>query len=295
MGEPAVLQSLWGGYGELLRLPLLGGSALSVILKRVRFPAGEGGSFSDQRKRRSYEVERCWYERYAPRAAAGCRMARCLGTVQAADGELMLLEDLCLDGYVARRPAHREAGLRWLAQFHAVFLGEPGKGLWPQGSYWHLATRAEEWRRMPAGPLKEYALDFDRLLQSARWQGLVHGDAKPANFLWSEGGQAAAVDFQYVGHGAGVRDLAYFLDCCLRHSAHEDELEQSLQFYFECLQQAAGEPLPELEQEWRRLFPVAWSDYQRFLQGWAGPTPLSPLSQQMLGRSLELLSSSTAI
>jgi hypothetical protein len=211
----------------------------------------------------------------------------------------LLLEDLELAGYSSTaRPArsvYLKEGLHWLARFHSRFLGQPPAGLWPCGSYWHLATRQEEWERMPPGLWKEAAPRLDQLLRDARYQTLMHGDAKPANFCWSKNQGAAAVDFQYVGAGCGIRDVAYFLDCCLDESGSASQGEPWLDVYFEALRQALREDGHEahsaaLESEWRRLYPVAWSDFQRFYQGWSRrpPSPGS-YSQLQLRRALDLL------
>gem|GEM_PF-6732341 len=62
-------------------------------------------------------------------------------------------------------------------------------------------------------------LHVDRLLGQARFQTLVHGDAKHDNFcLAARANGAAAVDFQYVGRGPGIKDVAYFLASCLTPS-----------------------------------------------------------------------------
>ncbi len=264
------LQTLWGGCGELLRVHLEG--APSVILKRIVPPVG--GSFSDERKRRSYEVERAWYQ--GPSRRSQARLAACLGV----NGSLLLLEDLRNAGFQQGRPA-LEAGLRWLAAFHLSFLDDVPAGLWEQGTYWHLATRPDEWQRMPSGPLKELASAVDRKLRATRHVTVVHGDAKPANFLWSREG-AAAVDFQYVGAGCGMRDVSYLLDCCVGEGL-ELELERWLDFYFAALGR------PDVEQDWRPLFPFAWCDFCRFEQGWRGPSPLGPFSQRMLRSVLDIL------
>ena len=64
-------------------------------------------------------------------------------------------------------------------------------------------------------------------LKSSTFKTLVHGDAKLANFCFgSEESGVAAVDFQYVGGGCGMKDLAYFVGSCFRdHEAEEREEE----------------------------------------------------------------------
>ena len=104
------------------------------------------------------------------------------------------------------------ACLRWLAAFHATFLGVPPESLWKVGSYWHLATRPDELEALTDTALRRAAPVLDARLNRARYRTLIHGDAKLQNFCFSTDGSAvAAVDFQYVGGGVGVKDVAYFV------------------------------------------------------------------------------------
>ena len=283
--DSVLLQNLWGGYGELRRLHLQGRP--SLILKCVQPPAYERASVSDRRKRRSYEVEQAWYQ--GPAAHSQARLAACYGTESAGEIRLLLLEDLANAGFIPGRPPQIGAGLRWLARFHASYLGSRPDGLGEQGSYWHLDTRQDEFQRMPEGELKQAAHGLDRILKEARYQTLLHGDSKPANFLWKNAEEAAAVDFQYVGVGCGIRDVAYFLDCCLSYNGSENQAETWLDFYFQALRQARPDLPADLEAEWRRLYPVAWADYARFMQGWGRPGPLDRYTQRQLQRALTLL------
>ncbi len=144
------VQSLWGGYGELVRLHLVGGSAPTVILKDVRPPRGERG-LSHARKCRSYDVEVAFYRDYAERSSEACRVARPLATRVEGQRWSLLLEDLDAVGFPARRGrSARDLGpcLAWLAAFHARFLGVEPTGLRPVGTYWHLATRPDELARI---------------------------------------------------------------------------------------------------------------------------------------------------
>ena len=294
--EVTLVQQLWNGYGELLRISLEGGPRASVIVKKVVPPAHLSRSVSDLRKKRSYEVERNWYQEGAPRCdEQHCRVARMLGLKIEGETSLMLLEDLCDSGYFPDRrpsPERVRSGLAWFASFHARFLEQIPEGLWEQGSYWHFGTRQEEWERMPPGPLKDHAADLDRALRATRYRTLLHGDPKPANFCWNADHQAAAVDFQYVGGGCGIRDVILFMDRGLGRRRCREEEDRWLDFYFQRLFEAIGRDGREvdheaLESDWRPRFAVAWSDYARFYQGWAGDHSLDAYGQELLERALE--------
>ncbi len=62
------IQSLWSGYGELFRVALEGGPRQSAVVKWARPPAGAREGVGDARKRRSYQVERAFYEGASPRS-----------------------------------------------------------------------------------------------------------------------------------------------------------------------------------------------------------------------------------
>lgn len=270
------IQTLWGGYGSLVRRGTPEG--MTEIVKDVRWPAGKG-DLSHRRKLRSYQVEAHWYRHWAGKVPDGCRVARLRGVESRPDGMLLVLEDLDAAGYARRSSDLRrddlDAALGWLAGFHAAFLGAAPEGLWKEGSYWHLATRPDEWKAMPPGPLREAATEIDRRLAQARFRTIVHGDAKPDNFCLGSAGRIAAVDFQYVGGGCGMRDLAYLLDGFRGDVLDDASTRDALDRYFRVLRghllrdpSHAGHA-EAVEQEWRDLFPVAWLDFQRFLQGWS--------------------------
>lgn len=284
VGQQAV-QQLWSGYGEIVRCRLDGGDLDSVIVKHVRWPEGASHprgwntNRSHQRKVRSYQVETAWYERYALRCDARCRVPRCLA-VEADDDEVfVVLEDLDAAGFDQRRhelnDSEMSACLRWLAHFHATFLGQDPDGLWPVGTYWHLETRPDELEALDDADLKAAASQLDRQLRQTPFQTLVHGDAKVANFCFSaDGRDVAAVDFQYVGGGCGMKDVAYFISSCLDEDECEARETELLDRYFGFLRQALADRDTEvdpaaLERDWRTLYPVAWTDFYRFLKGWS--------------------------
>jgi len=114
---------------------------------------------------------------------------------------------------------------------------------------------------------------IDNVLSQAKFLTFVHGDAKLANFCFSKNGDVAAVDFQYVGGGVGVKDVAYFLGSCFSEDFIEQKETELLNFYFSALKNILRELHPQtdagaLETEWRRLYDFAWVDFYRFLKGW---------------------------
>lgn len=266
------IQSLWSGYGELVRIHLEGAAASSVVLKWVKPPPSRAGSVSHARKCGSYDVELAFYRSFASRCGAACRVP---GLVDAARTEgqwLLLLEDLDAAGFPRRRRDPRghelEACLAWLAAFHARFLHAAPRGLWPIGTYWHLDTRREELAVTRDARLREAAPELDRRLREARFQTIVHGDAKPANYCFSDDGRrVAAVDFQYVGGGPGVRDVAYLL-----HGVPAAAEARAIDLYFAHLGDALGDDADAeaVAAEWRALYDVAADDFLRFLAGWRG-------------------------
>jgi len=284
MRVETVIQELWSGYGQILRITLTGGGRKTVVVKHVtmpmesRHPRGWNSNHSHERKVFSYQVETEWYQSWSSRCDERCRIPEFLSFARDGENVLLVLEDLDVSGYPARRTSvdwkQIELCLQWLAEFHATFLGEIPSGLWETGTYWHLETRPEELDALDDEPLKSAAAAIDQKLNAARFQTLVHGDAKLANFCFSESGdQVAMLDFQYVGSGCGMKDVAYFLGSCLDEASCEAQEEALLTSYFASLRDALNRRKPEIDAdaviaEWRELFPVAWTDFHRFLKGW---------------------------
>lgn len=279
-----VIQELWSGYGQIQRIQLTGSAQKTVVVKYVsmpskpRHPRGWTSNLSHERKVFSYAVETHWYRSWSSRCDERCRVPRLWSSAFDVDEVLLILEDLDGSGYPVRRSnlerRQIELCLEWLAEFHASFLGDTPTGLWTTGTYWHLETRPEELNALTDQPLKQAAKRIDQILSQARYQTIVHGDAKLANFCFSEtGDRVAAVDFQYVGGGCGMKDVAYFLGSCLEEADCEEQEAELLACYFECLSNALKRRRPDIdtkavESEWRELFPFAWTDFHRFLKGW---------------------------
>jgi hypothetical protein len=275
--EKEVIQSLWSGYGKILRVGLKDASVESVVVKHVQLPTynhhprGWNTDIGHQRKVKSYQVETTWYDTYSKSSAA--RLPTCLAIETQAEEVLMVLEDLDEAGFPLRKRTvvweEIAACLAWLAQFHASYLGHVPDGLWKVGTYWHLATRPQELAVLDDRRLRAAAPAIDEKLNACTYQTFVHGDAKLANFCFAPNGQVAGVDFQYVGGGCGMKDVAYFIGSCLDERACERMEAQILDTYFGFLQNALGERNEALEKEWRALYRVAWADFHRFLKGWS--------------------------
>ena len=73
------------------------------------------------------------------------------------------------------------------------------------------------------------------------------------------------MDFQYVGGGVGVKDVAYLL-----HGTRARDVARALDGYFAHLRARLSPNVDgeALEREWRTLYPVAGDDFRRFLEGW---------------------------
>ena len=331
------LATLWSGYGSIARYALEGGPAPTVVVKSVdprrkqSHPRGFGSMRSHERKLASYAVERSFYDTYAPRCSGFSRVPKSFYTEQREARFLFVLEDLDQSGFAGRAerlnwPQVRSC-LAWLAHFHANFLVDRTSGadlrprcdgLWDVGTYWHLATRPDELGAMPDGPLKEAAALLDHRLREVRFSTLVHGDAKSQNFCFAEPTEqdfcctesaeddalasrgVAAVDFQYVGMGCAMKDVAYFLSSCYDERDCESHAERALDFYFETLRQALSTRVQRdegwvaraeaVETEWRAMYPLAWADFVRFLLGWApGHFKLHGYSLRMTKRALSCL------
>jgi aminoglycoside phosphotransferase (APT) family kinase protein len=284
LAESEVIQSLWSGYGKIVRCRLEGSEQDSVVVKHVHWPdrkhhpRGWNTGRSHERKVKSYQVETAFYEQWAKRCNNSCRVPQCLALETHGDEVFMVMEDLDASGFGGRRSNVTDseilACLAWLANFHAEFMGEAPANLWPTGTYWHLETRPDELAELDDPRLKAAAPAIDRKLSGSPFQTFVHGDAKLANFCFSPDGRVAAVDFQYVGGGCGMKDVAYFLGSCLSEDECERQEAALLDFYFaelEAALSARNKPLDfsALEADWRALYPVAWTDFFRFLQGWS--------------------------
>jgi len=308
-----LIQGVWGGYGELFRVSLQGGKTSSVIVKLVNtpqpssHPKGWNTTLSHQRKLHSYQVEANWYKKYAHLHDVACYVPRCIASQSDQKLNLLILEDLAQVGFpVVKATATLEEAqtcIKWLANFHALHLqvnrNQKYQDLWETGTYWHLATRPDELAALQDQPLKTAAKRIDQLLTDSPFQTLVHGDAKLANFCFSEDAKnVAAVDFQYVGKGCGMKDLILFISSAIPPEECATLQDTLIDYYFICLSEAVIatekqiDPI-QLEQAWRPLYAIAWADFQRFVKGWSpAHWKINDYTEQLTEQALQSLSQS---
>lgn len=302
--ELETIQSLWSGYGTISRWQIVSSDVKTVIVKHIHVPEksnhprGWNTQISHLRKVKSYEVEIEWYGKFELLTNSNCRIPKCYFTKTTKIDQFIVLEDLDVSGFTVRRSEldlkEVKICLLWLANFHGKFMNVEPDNLWTEGAYWHLETRPEELSTMESGWLKTNADKLDDKLIKCKHRTIIHGDAKVANFCFTQDMKTvAAVDFQYVGGGCGMKDVIYLLSSCLTEfecELHEDEL---LDHYFEELKLATSiERFNELEKEWRGLYCIAWADFTRFLLGWM-PThqKLNSFSLNMVEKAKEQLAS----
>lgn len=281
--ELEIIQSLWSGYGKISRYQLFDANIDTVVVKSISIkavddhPRGWNTDLSHNRKVKSYEIETHWYKEWNQNCPITARIPKFLGSYSEGDKQWIILEDLNKE-YPSRRHqinlSEIKVCLQWLAIFHATFLNHQPDGLWEVGTYWYLDTRPEEFEKIEHPALKAKAHLIDAELNNCEFLTIVHGDAKLANFCFSkDGSEVAAVDFQYVGGGCGMKDVAYFLGSCLSSSECEIYETELLDYYFLELQIAVETSknkvdFDRLEEEWRRMYPIACTDFTRFLLGW---------------------------
>ena len=300
-----LVQGAWGGYGQLLRISSTNSQYKSVIVKLINtpqpstHPKGWNTDLSHRRKLTSYQVESYWYQHYAEmHQQEHCYLPRCIYAGTDEKQQILVLEDLSEKGFpiVKQRCSLIEAKacLTWLAEFHTLHLQRPPEGLWPTGSYWHLATRPDELYHLQDPDLKAAAAHIDKILLECPFQTLIHGDAKLANFCFSENGKhVAAVDFQYVGRGCGMKDVILFISSALQPKDCDQHAPLLVNHYFDALKQACAKRNvdgKQLESVWRPLYCIAWADFQRFVKGWSSNHwKINSYSESLTAQALGIL------
>lgn len=275
-----ILGNLWSDCGQIVGCEL---EAKPCVVKAINVPSKidhpriSQSEFALNRKQHSYLVEYNWYRYYSNHLPVHAEAITCLNTFKQQQQFALVFEDFKSVGFdnAQSNSIHINAILKWLANFHAFNLNIEPKNLWQTGSYWHLATRPDEWQKIPDQALKIHASIFDDILRNSQYQTLIHGDAKLANFaINSDFKKVLGYDFQYVGKGVGVIDIMYFLGSCLSEKQLQRDADDLLNNYFSYLKIALREFHPTIDSrvlinDWRKLWPMAWADFYRFLAGWS--------------------------
>jgi aminoglycoside/choline kinase family phosphotransferase len=281
----------------------------------------------------SYIVESEFYKVYSQQCIeAGINVPRSYYTDCDKSGKVVLVMSDLRDTYLIASGGGMYwpkfiAAVDWLARFHALHWDctgiESGK-LWPEGCYWRLDTRMEEYENM--GPnwkrLKGAAHSIADLLKHGTQQGdelptrnrtFVHGDFKSANLQFAnisstatksgsisshDSFECAVVDFQYVGAGYGVRDLVMLFvssyDMPRQYQMAVQTERDMLRLYHDKLMyyidlyssnQGTSKSCDYGLEELTKHYELSLLDYVRFMAGW-GMWGNSEYAEQ---RAMELL------
>uniref|UniRef100_A0A7S1U035 Aminoglycoside phosphotransferase domain-containing protein n=1 Tax=Phaeomonas parva TaxID=124430 RepID=A0A7S1U035_9STRA len=299
--------SLWAGMGAIYGVRATcadGDGEAEVICKRIALPAGEL-SVGDARKAASYEVEAAFYEGVAEllNGEAGCAVPQGLLVERGrgAEGLTICMTRLpgSVPGGLGRDGALRAAA--WAARLHAFTWGAARAdefvrmGLQPQGSYWYLDTRLDEWEAIPRrgwqARLRRAARAVDERLKADPLCCVVHGDFKAGNMVW-DGDDVAMCDFQYCGKGCALKDLAYMIGCYLddrgaRRGTPTHPLERDvLEAYRAELAARLGEDAAPPQAAMDAALDLCFLDLYRWMAGWGvwGNAFLEPRAQSVLDR-----------
>lgn len=251
------------------------GATATVIVKHIEVPSYAALSFGDERKRLSYQCEAKFFETTAAelRTVAGCHVPAGLLVDQSDDGfklnivmsrlpkrntpkplpkpedtsggrqqgefssesdepdntntELSADETASAVDFIARLHGHT-----WGCSRAEAFVA---RGLQPQGSYWYLDTRLDEWEAMPQrgweGRLRRAARAIDQCLAEGMHQCIVHGDTKADNMIFDDAATVSMCDFQYCGRANPMKDLAYLLCCASESGCSPATSERYLALY----------------------------------------------------------------
>ena len=271
--------SLWSGCGQIQSglynsQPVV--VKLSEIPENINHQVISQSDFAKQRKDKSYLNELNFYNDPTCHTAFEnvrpyCYFAKRIGALN-----VLILEDFKSNGFQNiddYKVEHIYAVVKWLAQFHAQGFTLINSKPFPLGGYWHLETRPDEFERMEFIDLKRHARYLADSLYKAKYQTLIHGDSKLANYAFDDCYKVLGYDFQYVGSGIGLQDVMLFMTSVFNGEECAKYEESLLNLYFESLNKALSNTMSIkeyelLEHEWRTLWPIVWSDFYRFLNGW---------------------------
>ncbi|CAI7617103.1 unnamed protein product [Penicillium crustosum] len=233
--------------------PGIAGTTYPLILKLISPPQKSGSTADEGhlRKMLSYEVEQYFYSEVVPQLGDDIAIAKCVASTRDMDdaegsselkglmATIMVraaldwlagfhsrsrgLVSASLDEYV--QPPLEESSRRQSAG------KDVGNGLWLNGGYTYLATRGKEYASLARDTDSEWSdvlcgVSGGSSLSVAEMVALfltpcgraiesyIHGDVKSENlFTTTNGDKVAFFDFQYVGLGLGVCDLAKLFTC----------------------------------------------------------------------------------
>ncbi|KAF5026901.1 hypothetical protein F66182_931 [Fusarium sp. NRRL 66182] len=176
-----------------------------------------------------------------------------------------------------------------------------GTKLWLNGGYTYLATRRKEYKSLAVDTFSEWSEAFcapfngsdqstaeivaDFLTPSGRpFETYIHGDVKSENLFTTESGEDVCFfDFQYVGLGLGVCDLAKLFTCSvpldmltdcpsIPEEMDMDRGEEALLYlYHETLLSRRPSDKEPLDYDWDtfvRHWETALVDWCRFQASW---------------------------
>lgn len=188
--------------------------------------------------------------------------------------------------------------LEWLARFHAQsrsFLdknldhyvlppleeskrrarGNAGSKLWLNGGYTYLATRqselsdlardhSSEWSNVFCRPEGSSIAELAAAVLTPRGrleESYIHGDVKSENlFTTRDGARVAFFDFQYVGLGLGVCDLAKLFTCSVPLAMLASHIPDKM---------AMGDGEKRLLQRYHSIaWPGGTYDWETFMRHW---------------------------
>jgi hypothetical protein len=276
------LHKLWGDCGAVIKAEVneqLAVIKYSCIPTTIKHPHISQTPFAKARKAKSYCVERSFYQRYVCHLPCSTLTPELLLADQNGAENILVFKDFSVQGFHAVTEVDLDSlkqVIAWLARFHATFIwcdNEPEHiNLWQQGGYWHLATRPDEFENMAQSDIKFNATKLEDILVNQTFKTLIHGDAKLANFAIN-GHSVIGYDFQYVGKGVGLQDIMLLFTSVFDSEQLYLYEKPLLAFYFSELNSALENKFEqdmrsEIEHQWRRIWPVIWSDFYRFLLGW---------------------------
>ncbi|KAF2431274.1 hypothetical protein EJ08DRAFT_194763 [Tothia fuscella] len=188
-----------------------------------------------------------------------------------------------------------------LEHFKKTHTTVADEGVWLNGGYTYYATRLDEfgdlcqseseWRGPLCGGLssedgaaslasivaKFLAPTISGERHVLDYETLIHGDVKSENLFTTASGDAVAFfDFQYVGLGLGVCDLAKLFTCSVPQESLEEDVaeemgmgigeEKLLRYYLDKLKSVSGK-----DYDWNvfvRHWETALVDWLRFQASW---------------------------